>query len=83
MRGKKSRTEKSKLRFPLPKKSRKILSYAHQATANIPNVDFPYADISGNLKSRLKENFNNKKVFAFKSKEEFHSLFEILIGNCL
>ena len=55
---------------------RKILSYAHQATANIPNVDFPYADINGNLKLRLKENFNNKKVFTFKDNEELHSLFE-------
>ena len=35
--------------FPYQKRH-KILSYAHQATANIPNVDSPYADINGNLK---------------------------------
>ena len=46
------------------------------ATANIPNIDFPYADINGNLKLQLKENFSNKKVFTVKSKDELHSLFE-------
>ena len=37
-------------------------------------MNFPYADINGNLKLQLKENFNNKKVFTFKSKEELHSI---------
>ena len=73
---KKIKNRKIKIKISLTKKRRKILSYAHQATANIPNVDFLYADINGNLKLRLKENFNNKKVFTFKSKEELHSLFE-------
>lgn len=40
------------------------------------NVDFSYANINGNLRLRLKENFNNKKVFTFKSEEELQLLFE-------
>ena len=47
---KKIKNRKIKINISLTKKRRKILSYAHQATANIPNVDFPYADINGNLK---------------------------------
>ena len=73
---KKIKNRKVKIKIFLTKKMRKILSYAHQATANIPNEDFPYADINGNLKLRLKENSNNKKVFTFKDNEELHSLFE-------
>ena len=73
---KKTKNKKIKIKISSHQKRREILSYAHQATINIPNVDFPYADINGNLKLQLKENFNNKKVFTFKSKEELHSLFE-------
>ena len=73
---KKIKNRKIKVKISLSKKRRKVLSYAHQATANIPNVDFPYLGINGNLKLRLKEYFNKKKVFIFKSKEELHSLFE-------
>ena len=40
------------------------------------NVGFSYANINGNLRLRLKENFNNKKVFTFKSEEELQLLFE-------
>ena len=57
-------------------KSCKVLSYTHQVTKTIPNVDFPYVNINGNLRLRFKENFNNKKGFTFKSEEELQSLFE-------
>ena len=73
---KKIKNRKIKIKISLTKKRHKIVSYPHLATANIPNVDFPYADINGNLKLRLKENFNNKKGFTFKSKGGLHSLFE-------
>ena len=72
---KKIKNIKIKIKISLTKKRQKLLSKVHQATANIPcNVDFLYADINDYLKLWLKENFSNKKVFTFNSKEELHSL---------
>ena len=74
---KKIKNIKIKIKISLTKKRQKLLSKVHQATANIPcNVDFLYADINDYLKLWLKENFSNKKVFTFNSKEELHSLLK-------
>ena len=80
MPGKKSRNQNQDFLYL---KKRKILSYTHQATANIPNVYFPYADINDNLKLLLKENFNNKNIFTFKARRNFIHYLISLIGNCL
>ena len=47
---KKIKNRKIKINISPSKKRGKVLSYAHPATASIPNVDFLYADINGNLK---------------------------------
>ena len=49
---------------------------ANQATANMLNVDFLYADTNGSLNLWLKENYKSKKIFTFKNNEKLHSPLE-------
>ena len=61
--------------MPLTRKRRKTLTYAYKISDKLPNKDFFYADIHGNLKLRLIEPINNKKVYLFRDKQELLNLF--------
>ena len=58
------------------KKKKKNTDYAYKNLDKLPNVNFFYADIHGNLKLRLNEPINNKIVYPFRDKQELLSLLK-------
>ena len=57
-------------------KKKKKNNYAYEISDKVPNVNFFYADIHGNLKLQLNEPINNKIVYPFRDKQEFLNLFK-------
>ena len=57
-------------------KKKKKNNYAYEISDKLPNVNFFYADIHGNLKLQLNEPINNKIVYPFRDKQEFLNLFK-------
>ena len=68
--------KKQKIKFSLTQKRRKTLTYAYNNFDKLPEIDFFYADIHGNLKFRLKNAINNKFFYSFRDKGELLNLFE-------
>ena len=58
------------------KKKKKNTDYAYKILDKLPNVNFFYADIHGNLKLRLNKPINNKIVYPFRDKQELLSLLK-------
>ena len=57
-------------------KKKKKNTYAYEISDKLPNKNFFYADIHGNLKLQLNEPINNKIVYPFRDKQELASLFK-------
>ena len=57
-------------------KKKKKNNYAYEISDKLPNVNFFYAGIHGNLKLQLNEPINNKIVYPFRDKQEFLNLFK-------
>ena len=53
----------------------------YKISDKLPNKNFFHADIHGNLKLRLIEPINNKKVYLFRDKQELLNLFIKLKWN--
>ena len=68
--------KKQKIKLSLTQTRRKTLTYAYNNADKLPEIDFFYADIHGNLKIRLKNPINNKFVYSFRDKRELLNLFE-------
>ena len=65
-----------KTRLSLTRKRRKTSTYAYKISDKLPNVNFFYADIHGNLKLWLNEPINDKIVYPFRDKQELLNLFK-------
>ena len=50
--------KKQKIKLSLAQKKRKTLKYAYHNADKLPEIDYFYADIHGNLKFRLKNPIN-------------------------
>ena len=69
-------SRKQKIKPSLTQKRRKTLTYAYNNAEKLPEIDFFYADIHGNLKFRLKNAISSRFVYSFGNKGELLNLFE-------
>ena len=65
-----------KIKLSLTRKRRKTLTYAYKIAGKLPNMNFFYADIHGNLKLRLSKSINNEIVYPFRDKQELFNLLK-------
>ena len=65
-----------KIKLSLTRKRTKTLAYAYKISGKLPNVNFFYVDIHGNLKLRLNKPINNKIAYPFRDKQELFNLFK-------
>ena len=70
-----------KINLSLTRKRRKTLIYVYKISDKLPNVNFFYAEIHGNLKLRLNKPINNKIVYPFRDKQELLNLFKTFKWN--
>ena len=73
---KKCTSRNIKIRLSLTRKRRKTPTYAYRISDKLPNVNFFYADIHGNLALRLNKPINNKIVYPFRDKQELLNLLK-------
>ena len=72
---KKSQQKRKNQTFPHTKK-KKHSHICLQQCWKLPEIDFFYADIHGNLKFRFRNPINNKFFYSFRDKGELLNLFE-------
>ena len=68
--------QKTKIKLSLTQRRRKTITYAYSNANKLPEIDFFYIDIHGNLKFRFKNAVSNKFVYSFRDKGELLNLFE-------
>ena len=68
--------KKQNIKLSLPQGRRKTLIYAYNNADKLPETDFFYADIHGNLKFRLKNAINYRFVYSCRDKGELLNLFD-------
>ena len=73
---KKCTSRNIKIKLSLTRKRTKTLAYAYKISGKLPNVNFFYVDIHGNLKLRLNKPINNKIAYPFRDKQELFNLFK-------
>ena len=68
--------KKQKIKLSLTQRRSKTLTYAYNNAGKLPEIDFFYSDIHGNLEFQLKNTISNKFVYSFRDKGELLNLFE-------
>ena len=77
---KKSLNDKVKLEVSLTKERRDFIEKLKERVADIDEIEFPFADVNGDIRLLLKEKFRNSKTIGIKCMEELDFIVSKLDG---